>query len=57
MKITLTSTDNQKNSSNNNNMTSIDLGECEDLLRDYYNISSRRIFIIWLECYKYQIDN
>ena len=39
MKITLTSTDNQKNSSNNNNMTSIDLGECEDLLRDYYNIT------------------
>ena len=38
MKITLTTTDNQKNNTNTN-MTTIDLGECELLLRKFYNIS------------------
>ena len=38
MKITLTTTDNQKNNTNTN-MTTIDLGECEILLRKFYNIS------------------
>ena len=37
MKITLTTTQNQKNNTNNN-MTLIDLGECETLLRKKYNI-------------------
>ena len=36
--ITLTTSKNQKNSLNNNN-TKIDLGECETLLRNFYNIS------------------
>ena len=38
MTITLSIYGNQKNNSNNN-MTRIDLGECEYLLRNYYNIS------------------
>ena len=36
--ITFTTTQNQKNNENNN-MTRIDLGECEILLRNFYNIS------------------
>ena len=36
--ITYTTTENQKNNLNNN-MTLIDLGECETSLRNYYNIS------------------
>ena len=38
MKVTFTTTQNQRNNQNNN-MTSIDLGECEILLRNFYNIS------------------
>ena len=38
MIITFTTTENQKNNKNNN-MTRIDLGECETLLRNFYNIS------------------
>ena len=38
MTVTFTTTQNQKDNSNNN-MTSIDLGECEDLLRNYYNMT------------------
>ena len=41
MKITLTTTENQKNNTNNN-MTTIDLGECEYLLRKEYNISDEK---------------
>ena len=37
MTITLTTTDNQKNKENNN-MTNIDLGECENILRKIYTI-------------------
>ena len=37
--VTLTTTQNQINNINSN-MTSIDLGECETLLRNYYNISN-----------------
>ena len=39
MTITFTTSDNQKNNINNN-MSSINLGECENLLRKYYNISN-----------------
>ena len=39
MTITLTSSDIQKNYINNN-MTSVDLGDCENELRKYYNISN-----------------
>ena len=38
MTVTFTTTQNQKDNTNNN-MSSIDLGECEKLLRNYYNIS------------------
>ena len=39
MKITLTTTDNQKsNNSINNNISTIDLGPCEDMLRNIYKI-------------------
>ena len=44
MKIVLTTTDNQKNN-NNKNMTSIDLGDCEKLLRDFYNITDEKIYL------------
>ena len=38
--ITFTSTQNQKNNVNNiNNMTNIELGECEQILKERYNIS------------------
>ena len=39
MKITLTTTDNQKNNVNKT-LTYIDLGECEQLLRDFYNLTN-----------------
>ena len=39
MTITFTTTQNQKNNLNDN-MTSIDLGECEILLRKYYNLTN-----------------
>ena len=39
MTITLTTTENQKNNINDN-ITSIDLGECETLLRNYYNLTN-----------------
>ena len=38
IKITFTTTQNQKNNTNNN-MTIIDLGDCEKLLRKHYNLS------------------
>jgi len=37
MTVTLTTTQNQKDNTNKN-ITVIDLGECEDLLRNEYNI-------------------
>ena len=43
--ITLTTTENQNNN-NDSNITSINLGKCEDRLRDVYNISKEeKIFI------------
>jgi len=39
MTVTFTTSENQKNNINNN-MTTIDLGDCEPLLRNYYKISS-----------------
>ena len=38
MRVTFTTTENQKNNTNDN-MTSIDLGECEKILRKFYNLS------------------
>ena len=40
MTVTLTSSKNQKNDENNGNVTTINLGECERLLKGEYNISS-----------------
>ena len=45
MTITLTTTLNQKNNTNNN-MTSIYLEQCETLLREYYNISDDQLIYI-----------
>ena len=42
MTVTFTTTQNQKNNLNNN-ITSIDLGECEILLRKYYNLTNNEI--------------
>ena len=39
MIVTLTSTKNQKNDEKNGNVTTINLGDCERLLREAYNIS------------------
>ena len=43
MTITITTTENQKNNSENNNITVIDLGECETELRKFYNISNGKL--------------
>ena len=40
MAVTLTSKTNQKSDENNNNETSINLGDCEQILRKVYNISN-----------------
>ena len=45
MTITLTTAQNQKNN-NNNNMTTLYLGECENSLRKYYNLSNDEILYI-----------
>ena len=45
MNITLTTTNNQKDNINNNK-TIIDLGQCETLLRNYYNISNDSLLYI-----------
>ena len=39
LKVTLTSTNNQKNEENKDNTTSINLGDCEGILKIKYNIS------------------
>ena len=38
MTITLTSTINQKNDENNGNVTTINLGDCERLIKEAYHI-------------------
>ena len=43
--ITLTTSQNQKNDTNNN-ITSIDLGECETELRSHYNLTNNEILYI-----------
>ena len=40
MIITLTTTENQKYNNINDTSTKVDIGECEDILRNVYNISS-----------------
>ena len=49
MIVTLTTSDIQKNNSNNN-MTSIDLNNCENELRKYYNISNNnKLYIMKID--------
>ena len=45
MKVTFTTTENQKNNIKDN-ITRINLGECETLLRKYYNLSNNQILYI-----------
>ena len=50
--FTITTTENQKNSENKN-VTTINLGECENKLKDYYNISrNKSLFIFKVEVLK-----
>ena len=44
IKIFLTTSMNQKNNENEN-MTSIDLGKCETLLKNFYNITEEKLYI------------
>ena len=46
MIITITTTENLKNNRENNNMTLIDLGECETELRKFYNISNDKLLYL-----------
>ena len=43
MTITITTTENKKKNTENNNMTVIDLGDCEIELRKHYNISDDKL--------------
>ena len=45
MTITLTTAENQKNSTDKN-VTTIDLGDCEDILRKHYKLSSNDTLFI-----------
>ena len=44
MLITFTNTENQKNNLESN-FSTIDLGDCEKLLRDYYNLTNKTIYL------------
>ena len=46
MTITLTATKNQKDDKNNANMTTVDLGECEDVLRKEYKIPENEMIFM-----------
>jgi len=46
LKITLSTSKNQKNNTKNQNVTSIELGECEILLREYYKLDDEQILYI-----------
>ena len=53
MIITLTTTKNQKDNENNSNMTTVNLGECENILRKEYNISeNEEIIMIKVDSYQ-----
>ena len=46
MTITLTTTENQKNNDKNDNSSKVDIGPCEDILRNIYNISEdKKLFM------------
>ena len=46
MTITLTTSENQKNEKDNANVTTVDLGKCEKLLRDAYNIPDKEMIFM-----------
>ena len=46
IKITLTTTENQKDEEKNNNVTTIDLKECEKILKDTYHIPDEEVLYI-----------
>ena len=46
MTITITTAESQKNDSKNKNVTNIDLGECEYILKEVYNISNEDVLFI-----------
>ena len=46
LKVTLSTSKNQKNNTKNQNVTSIELGECENLLREYYKLDDEQILYI-----------
>ena len=49
-KLTITTTENQKNSETNKNATTINLGECETKLKDYYKIPlNKSLYILKLD--------
>ena len=50
MKVTITSTENQKENEKNPNITTIDLGECETKLKEYYKIPlDKSLYILKLD--------
>ena len=51
MEITLTTPENQKNNKNENE-TIIDLGNCVSLIKDYYNIDNKKLFIKKISTYQ-----
>ena len=52
-KLTITSTENQKNSENDKNSTTINLGECETKLKEYYKIPlNKSLYILKLDVFQ-----
>ena len=52
LSLTITTTDNQKNSQNNN-ITTIDLGECEDKIKDHYGIpKDKALYILKIDVFE-----
>ena len=53
MTVTLTTTKNQKDNEKNGNVSSIDLGECETILKEAYNISNNEtLYMKKIEVYQ-----
>ena len=53
IKLTITTTENQKNSENNKNATTINLGECETKLKQHYQIPlNKSLYILKLDVYQ-----
>ena len=53
IKLTITSTENQKNSENDKTSTSINLGDCETKLKEHYDIPlNKSLYILKLDVYQ-----